>query len=375
MKIYKTLLFTLTFLLAIAFVLPVFAQELKEKEFYQNKFLAAEGERYTNEKRDGKWILYSATGKKDQEGVYANGLKQGLWKRYDTTSQTVIEEAIYLNDSAHGVYKSYYTSTHIAEEGFFDMGVQVGEWKVYYDGGNKHLQSVGSYKNGQKKGKWVYYIDAPGLPVIEICEYENNLRQGQSTLFYDEMPKAKKAEGNYNKGAKNGVWTFYHKEPNTLQTRIFYTADIEQDTFTSYYAKGAIQERGSYLNGNYHGLYQLFYENGQRKQEGAFLNGLRSDEWKFYYETGVLKILGGYYQNKAGGIWKYYRENGSLEKEQEYKNGVAEGLYVEYFFNGKVFKKGTIKNQKINGKVEVYDVTGNLMQIEIWEDGVKIDTQ
>ena len=90
------------------------------------------------------------------------------------------------------------------------------------------------------------------------------------------------AEGQYDSGARAGVWTYYD-------------------------AAGNVRGQGTYKNGVMQdGLEITFYSNGQKKTEGNWTNGVKDGYWASYFRNGVKKEEGHYLEGKKTGVWREY---------------------------------------------------------------------
>ena len=58
-----------------------------------------------------------------------------------------------------------------------------------------------------------------------------------------------------------------------------------------------------------------------------------------------------------------------------YKNDLQDGPYVAYHENGKIGKSGSYKYNNPNGKWSFYNESGQLTEVQIWDNGNKISTR
>ena len=91
-----------------------------------------------------------------------------------------------------------------------------------------------------------------------------------------------RAEGQYNNGVRDGVWTYYD-------------------------AQGNVQGQGTYKDGGMqNGLEITFHSNGQKKTEGMWTNAQKDGRWMFYFRSGIKKEEGLYLNGKKTGVWREY---------------------------------------------------------------------
>ena len=91
-----------------------------------------------------------------------------------------------------------------------------------------------------------------------------------------------RAEGHYESGSRDGVWTYY---------------DV----------LGNVQGQGTYENGKMKsGLEITFYNNGQKESEGTWTNGQKDGYWIAYFRSGAKEEEGNYLHGKKTGVWREY---------------------------------------------------------------------
>lgn len=99
--------------------------------------IVARGE-YIEGLEEGPW--YYRMGDSEIEGVYAAGLRNGLWKYVDLPSgmgrQKVIRfEGRFIEDNPHGKHVFFWDNGNRKDEGSYNMGRKEGDWISYnYDG-------------------------------------------------------------------------------------------------------------------------------------------------------------------------------------------------------------------------------------------------
>lgn len=96
-----------------------------------------------------------------------------------------------------------YTNKNIfvSEEGNYEDGLAVGEWKSFYPDGK--LMAVGTFKNGKKQGKFAAYnakgiLETSGNYVNDKKEGEWIFKRGRKKIFYVNDVEQKKVKGNIN---------------------------------------------------------------------------------------------------------------------------------------------------------------------------------
>lgn len=105
-----------------------------------------------------------------------------------------------------------------------------------------------------------------------------------------------KADGQYDRGQKNGVWTYYD-------------------------AQGRVQGQGTYAHGKMvEGLEITFHGNGQKAAEGTWAAGQKDGHWIEYYRNGKKKLEGLYLHGQKTGVWKEYDPSNYYITEKVWEN-------------------------------------------------------
>jgi antitoxin component YwqK of YwqJK toxin-antitoxin module len=165
------------------------------------------------------------------------------------------------------------------DEGSFNSGVIVGEWKGWYNNGK--LNYSGKYNSiGKKNGKWMYWHET-GQP-REECGYVNGIKHGSYKQWFDK-----------------GMF---------------------------------VDTQGKYKKGHQHGEWKYFYETGGINKIQHFKNGKLSGKCLSYYTNAKLQSVTNYkiikdfrkgkVQSVADGEWVFYDKSGKEISRINYHNGV-----------------------------------------------------
>jgi antitoxin component YwqK of YwqJK toxin-antitoxin module len=126
-------------------------------------------ENYRNNLQDGTMTEYADSGKVITKGEYIDGLKEGPWI---LELPDYREEGSYKADKRDGEWKEYYTTTNsLRYQGKFVDGVPDGMQKFYYPNGKEKQQ--GEYQGGNKEGDW-YFYDENGFLFLTIL-FKNDI--------------------------------------------------------------------------------------------------------------------------------------------------------------------------------------------------------
>jgi hypothetical protein len=140
-------------------------------------------------------------------------------------------EGAYLGKPLHGSYQQHNRQKQLLEQGVFEKGLKIGEWRQWYPAG--HLAAVENYKDGLANGKWIRY--APEGGTAWRRSYHKGLPDGKWIEYY---PNSKpKSEESWREGVKHG-------------------------DFIEYYASGALKRKGTYRKGELHGIVREYGETG-----------------------------------------------------------------------------------------------------------------
>lgn len=124
------------------------------------------------------------------------------------------------------------------------------------------------------------------------------------------------AEGNYENGAREGVWKYYD-------------------------GLGDVKGQGTYENGKMvEGLEVRYHDNNNTQSEGTWTNGQKDGYWVLYYRSGAKKAEGNYLHGKRTGLWKEYDPSGFYITEKVFENDKLVGW--------REFKKGRL-GHPLNG--------------------------
>ena len=238
-------------------------------------------------------------GKVKNSGPYRLGKKQGNFREYDSNGNQ-IGGALYDNDVKMG-------------EGMIDsLGRRIGPWKLFHPQGD--LRSEGDYIQGLKDGPWVYYFE-----------------EGR-----------KEQQGSYREDLPNGQWQWYFTD-GSMHRDEYYKRGKEDGHAIEYDTLGAVINEGDYVDGKKSGSWHLTvndhhevgeyqdgerngvwtwtYGNGKKSFQGEFQAGIPIGKHKYWYESGQSKMNGEYQGGEMQDRWDYYDETGLIILQIEYEAG------------------------------------------------------
>ena len=323
-----------------------------------NYFDDEEKIRYEAEYKDG--LLYNVKGY-NKDGKIFNNIDfeikngDGIFKDFynDTNLKCVFN---YKQGKKNGKAISYYdsSSTKIEYEGEFVDDIKTGEWKCYYENGNKKF--VGFYKNGEKHGLCKDYNEQGKL--IFDGEYNNNIKwNGKERLIKDIENKKIVIERNYTNGKAECVEYYEHKkydpqlfdikglefiqklikegkDKKDLSDEINYETYITNLLFVGEH----IDNKNIKDKTNRNGKGYEYYEN-KFVFEGEYKNGkIKNGKGMLYNHKGNIIFNGDYINGKRNGIvYEYYEKNENININIPSENIPLlkyEGKYIDDEKNG-----------------------------------------
>jgi len=204
--------------------------------------------------------------------------------------------------------------------------------KFYYENGK--VSSEGTMRDGKPDGYWKNYHDNGKLKI------EGNRKKfllDSTWKFYDNKGRITKSI-NYREGKKNGPTIIY----DTLQQ---------------------VTSSESYANDVKQGLLRNFYKNGKTKSVIPYEKGKQEGiAYEFSPDSLITAII-----TYKGGILQ------SFEKiNQRDKNEKKQGIWKEFYNDMQVKKEMKFNDDSLDGYVQDYDKTGNLLSTKKYNNGKRI---
>lgn len=311
------------------------------KEFYKNDILKEE-KTYLNGKLDGYVKLYNEEGKLISAIKYENGevnlqgkdidIDVEIKEEYDKNDNLIFQGS-YKKDIPIGVHRYFDKRGNVVSSKTYDIngnliadgivlinGKEQGDWKYYYENGNK--KAVGTYNNGKKSGKWSYY-------------YKNGRIQ---------------QIGSYSAGRLTGIWQWYYETGELLKEEYYIYGKLDGEAI-EYSELGSIISKGNYVEGYKEG--DWVYTIGDQRYIGNYVMDLKDGVWKSYYlEENKLSFEGKYVQGSPDGKHEYFYPNGNIKEERYYSEGEKIRSWSKYDEQGNLiivvqYREGN--PYKING--------------------------
>ncbi|NPA35254.1 MAG: toxin-antitoxin system YwqK family antitoxin [Chlorobi bacterium] len=233
-----------------------------------------------------------------------NNKKQGLWIKFSTDKEVIIEKGTYLNGLKNGTWTAYYPSGKIKYKVTFKSGKPIGPAKFYYDSGI--LSEEGYWNIDHWEGNYHYYH--PNGQLAYDWNYDKKgKRTGEQKYYYENG--GIKYTGIWNNGKTTGSLKMYDENGKLIAERIYengkFARSVTPDRDTFYMAKNKTHKTGTFNGTGNHIVYSL---DGRIEKKGFFVKGkLFNGEVYVYDDNNELKE-------------KLIYKNGRLEKKLPVKN-------------------------------------------------------
>jgi len=245
---------------------------------------------------DGKIVGTWTTWSKDNEGrlitrgeiTFEDGA--GRWKERDPNTRALIKAGNYESWEKSGLWKSWSPEGVLVSEGEYVNGNRVNQW-VWYEKG-KDTGWEENYSNGLLSGK--FYNLSPYSPNRGKGSYVDGIKTGdwQEYFIKKEGSLALKQAGSYQFGKKEGIWSHYKKEDNSIiESNITKSRKVASGTYKKDIKNGEWTEGPDIDFGS------RFYGKGQ------YLNNKKSGEWKYVAPQENPTITGGFSDGEPSGEW------------------------------------------------------------------------
>lgn len=319
--------------------------------------------RDSENRQHGPWKWFYENGIIKTEGVFKNGLRNGLFKEYDKQGNLrKIEKFVddLKQESAEEVARldlrrDYYPSGKVKIEATYRQGVPEGIRREFDEEGevvrsfifrNGILASEGIINaEGLRQGFWKDYY--PDRTLKSQGNYLNGNKTGEWEFFY---PKGEiEQRGSYDKTGKPvGKWVWFYSTGQLLREEI-YRNGLRDGLMTEYSPEGIVIAQGEYIDDLEDGFWT--FENGFHREEGEFSEGMRQGSWKHYFEDNSLAFEGSFVEDQPNGKHTYYHPNGKKLEEGQYLMGRKNGEWRKWDEDGSLL----IAISYVNGIERSYD--------------------
>ncbi len=276
----------------------------------------------------------------------------------------------------NGFTKFYYPNGKVSSEGTMQNGKPEGYWKTYYVTGV--LKSEGNRKNFKLDSLWIFY-----------------------TEIGDTLEKI-----NYLMGKKNGYFYRYEvvNEKNNirrtyLSSKELFVNDSKEGASFYYHPNGAVRLQLNYSHNKRHGtameynasavpvtIFEYFNDYLVEKQNiNRTVDNKPDGIWRTYYPSGKIRTEEVYSEGTLDGYSKEYDETGNLVNLQLYQEGklidkqktdsVDFDEVVTKYPNGKIRTRAFYKDSLMIGIYREYDTDGNVSLARVYDNQGRLQGQ
>ena len=296
---------------------------------------------------DGKGITYYSSGRKESEGTFKKGKKNGIFKMYhDNEDNSLQFQGMYKKGRRKGKGITYYTNGNKEYVGTFDGSRYAKKGKKYRRDEND-LYVEGSFDWNEVDGPAKFYYH-PGGVLSEKGTYKRGYRDGLCTLYYQNGKVKVKAM--FKNGETRGKGIKYWENGNVKEKGTFSISGLDGKGI-KYFENGKVHEKGEFSYSHFR-KGTRYFENGQYVV-GTFLNGKYHGKCTHYWANNKKRSVGVWERNLKNGLFMIYHENGQLAFRGIFKNGMKEGKGIQFDFHGKMIRKGYWEDDIYVGKVSL----------------------
>jgi antitoxin component YwqK of YwqJK toxin-antitoxin module len=379
-------------------------------------------EQFVNDVKTGLTSHYTKSGKLIKSIPFDKGLEEGIAKEYDTTGNITElltyrkgfitgREKINRYDSEnkqHGTWKWFYTDGILQSEGVYKHGLKNGIFKYYDSKGNlktieKYVDDLkqqdseevtrlemkrdyfpsgkvkieGTYRNGIAEGVRREYnengevekafIMKSGVVAAEGILETSGLRKGSWTEYYTDGKV--KAKGNYTEDFKTGIWEYYHRNGKLEQKGSYDSKGKPVGEWQWYYDNGGLLRIENFRNGLNDGLLTEKDEQGNIITTGEYIDG--KEEGKWILTIGGMLTEGEFVEGMRNGAWRTFYPDGTLSFEGRFVDDNPNGTHIFYYPNGKIREVGDYLMGLKNGEWKRFDEIGTILISIYYVNGVE----
>ncbi len=289
---------------------------------------------FVNGEKEGYWMYYDSYGNLERKERYSEGIQVDSLIDYHSNGK-VSTLSLVKEGQRNGLYLSYNIFGDLVTEGSFKNNEWDGDrYNYYYDGS---IDNQAYFLEGTKHGYQKEYFVNGKVKSIE------------------QFDKGRMISNIYN-DTNNRILDSFEE----------YNGEIKLHLVDSNHLSSV----GNYINGNANGMFTWYSPNKVIEVKGEYINGERVGKWTWFHPSGKVETEVNYLNGNKNGLQINYHENGKKSSESNYLNGSLEGTYVYYHENGKESIKGDYLDNERHGKFTTYSLTGAIMLIRYYNQGV-----
>ncbi|MEQ8471281.1 MAG: tetratricopeptide repeat protein [Marinoscillum sp.] len=308
---------------------------------------------YSNNKSNGKGVVYYETGAKNIDYSMSEGALQGEYTLYHQTGN-VKSKYHFEAGNKEGKYQIVYHNGVVEEEGSYQEDLAEGQCVGAFSSGKKAYE--GAFNQGNKIGNWKYFHENGQL------RYEENYNEDgayHGDLTFHNIEGFMESKITYDNGIQV-AYAYYDDLGNVLSSG----SDPEGNMpFERWRWTGFRYSKGTLKNGKLEGDYTIYYENGAVFQQGAMKEGSWHGPFTEYYPSGKVSFKGAYEEGLEQGYFVYYSKQGKKVNEGHFIDGQAQQRWISYYQNGQIEGASYFVDAEYQGWCQSYGPNGKL-----WSD-------
>jgi uncharacterized protein len=242
---------------------------------YTKKIPRVKGQ-FASNKRDGDWVWFDRDNKKEREGSYIAGKKDGLWQEWSE------EKLVYTGNFSAGRPDGEFAYYDRSGNELGKYSISDGTGTVYTYWGNRKVAS-----------KQRLYKGTPDGP------YQEFTNRGKIVL-----------DARYAGGVRDRTWK--EQTPEGVPTLEQHWKKGKLDGVVKKFVDGKVSAEFHYVDGKAAGPYTEF-RNGKPATTGQFADDLRTGTWTFYNAEGNVILQATYKQGVLDGPWHQLLDGAVLE--------------------------------------------------------------
>ena len=204
---------------------------------------------------------------------------------------------------------------------------------------------------------------------------------GYNIFKYDNGTKS--SEGTMRDGKADGYWKNYYK--NGKLKIEGNRKNFQLDSIWKFYSeRGKITKAVNYLEGKKNGFTLTYDTNQVVTNKENFINDIKQGKSYSYYSSGKTKQITPYVKGRPDGYAYEYSEDSVLITILKYQGGILasvdklnrkdelgkkQGIYKEFYEDGTLKSEKKYKDDVMDGYVKTYDIKGNLINTEKFNNG------
>src|SRR5581483_2899945 len=147
---------------------------------------------------------------------------------------------------------------------------------------------------------------------------------------------------------------------------------VKHGPYHEWMVTGVKVAEGRYEHGKKQGLWTTYWWNGAKWEQGPYRDGVREGPWKSWYDTGEVADAGEYHANKPEGHWVGWHRNGRKADEGDFHEGMTEGPWIGWHENGQKSQEGAFRRDQPHGHFVWWYPNGRKQMEGDYLDGMKV---